>query len=57
MKIVLHVGLCFTTSLPVSSREEYDDGDNNIDIGSLFSVIFSNEYSKPCGVLLKHTSH
>lgn len=54
MKMVLNVGLCFTILLPVSCREGYDDGDNNIDIGSQCSVIFSNEYSRPCDALLKH---
>lgn len=54
MEIVLHIGLCFTILLSVSSREEYDDDndDHNNDTGSLCSVILSVEHSKPCGVLL-----
>lgn len=45
MRTALHVGPCFNSSLPVLSRERYGDGDN-IDIGSMCSVILSNEYFK-----------
>ncbi len=54
MQIVLHIGLCFTTVLPVSSREGDDDDDDDNDTGSLRSVILSNEYSKLFGVLLSN---